>query len=56
MGDPLHMSGQQGKQSEKVREFAGRLGEKTGLSIEFWDETAHLKGSGTDTDGRAESA
>jgi len=38
MGDPLHMSGHQGKQSEKVREFAGRLGEKTGLSVEFWDE------------------
>ena len=38
MGDPLHMSGRQGSQSEKVREFAERLRQRTGLPIRFWDE------------------
>ena len=38
MGDPLHMSGRQGVQSEKAREFAERLRQRTGLPIRFWDE------------------
>lgn len=38
MGDPLHMSGRPGVQSEKVREFAERLRQRTGLPIRFWDE------------------
>lgn len=38
IGDPLHMSGRPGRQSEKVREFAERLRERTSLPIEFWDE------------------
>lgn len=37
-GDPIHMSGEQSQQSAKVREFAGRLHEKTGIAVEFWDE------------------
>lgn len=38
LGDPMHMSGQRGEQSENVREFAARLGAKTGLPVDFWDE------------------
>jgi putative Holliday junction resolvase len=38
MGDPLHLSGQQGRQSEHVREFAARLGEKARVPVAFWDE------------------
>lgn len=38
MGDPLHMSGRPGVQSEKAREFAERLRQRTGLPIRFWDE------------------
>jgi putative Holliday junction resolvase len=38
MGDPIHLSGRRGKQSEAVREFAARLHEKTGIPVEFWDE------------------
>lgn len=38
IGDPLHMNGKQGRQSEQVREFAGRLAETTGLPVKLWDE------------------
>jgi putative Holliday junction resolvase len=38
MGHPLHMSGHESRQSEYTREFAGRLAERTGLEIRFWDE------------------
>lgn len=38
MGDPQHMSGRRGRQSEEAREFAGRLKARTGLPIRFWDE------------------
>ncbi len=38
MGNPLHMSGREGKQAEYVREFGERLKTVTGLPIEFWDE------------------
>ncbi len=38
MGNPLHMSGRQSRQAEYTREFAERLGERTGLPVEFWDE------------------
>jgi putative Holliday junction resolvase len=38
MGQPLHMSGDEGRQVEYTREFAGRLAERTGLEITFWDE------------------
>lgn len=38
IGDPLHMNGKQGRQSEQVREFAGRLAERTGLPVKLWDE------------------
>ena len=38
MGNPVHMSGREGRQTEWVREFAGRLAARTGLEIKFWDE------------------
>ncbi len=38
VGHPLHMSGREGRQAEYVREFAGRLEERTGIPVEFRDE------------------
>ncbi len=38
VGDPIHMSGVRGEQSDNAREFAARLAGKTGLPVDFWDE------------------
>ncbi|HZT32394.1 MAG TPA: Holliday junction resolvase RuvX [Bryobacteraceae bacterium] len=38
LGNPLHMSGREGRQSAWVREFAGALGDATGLPVKLWDE------------------
>ena len=38
MGNPLHMSGRESRQSEYTREFAERLKAATGLPVEFRDE------------------
>ena len=38
MGNPLQMSGEESKQSEKAREFGERLRVETGLPVEYWDE------------------
>lgn len=38
MGNPLHMSGHAGRQSEWVQEFASALAERTGLPVTLWDE------------------
>lgn len=38
MGNPLHMSGHAGRQSEYTRDFAERLQAVTGLPVEFRDE------------------
>jgi len=38
MGNPLHMSGHEGRQVEYTREFADRLKERTGLAVIYWDE------------------
>ncbi len=38
MGQPLHMSGDESRQSAYTRGFADRLAAKTGLEIRFWDE------------------
>ena len=38
MGHPLHMSGDESRQSEYTREFATRLEATTGLPTKFWDE------------------
>ncbi len=60
MGDPVHLSGRQGRQSERVREFAERLSEAAGVPVEFWDERLTtveaqrvLKGSGISSRKRA---
>ena len=38
VGNPLHMSGDQSRQSEYTREFAERLGRHLNLPVVFWDE------------------
>lgn len=38
MGNPLHMSGTAGRQSEWAQEFAGALEECTGIPVRLWDE------------------
>jgi putative holliday junction resolvase len=38
MGNPVHMSGRESRQSAYTREFAARLAEHTGLEVRFWDE------------------
>ncbi len=38
IGKPLHMSGDESRQSEYTREFAERLARQTSLPVVFWDE------------------
>jgi len=38
MGNPLHMSGDAGRQAAYVHEFAERLAESTGTPLKYWDE------------------
>jgi putative Holliday junction resolvase len=38
VGLPLRMSSEEGRQSEKVREFAGWLEKAFGLPVHLWDE------------------
>ncbi len=38
VGNPKHMNGAEGRQSEWVREFAGKLEGHTGLEVRLWDE------------------
>jgi len=38
MGHPLHMSGDESRQSEYTREFADRLAAYTGIEVRLWDE------------------
>lgn len=37
-GNPLHMSGDESRQTEYVRVFADRLSAATGVPYEMWDE------------------
>lgn len=60
MGNPLHMSGDAGRQAAYVREFAERLSEYTGVPLRYWDErlttvAAHrvLRSSGIGIEKRA---
>ena len=60
MGDPLHMSGDSGTQSEWARAFAGTLERHTGLKVRMWDErlttveaSRVLRGSGISIEKRA---
>ena len=38
IGNPMHMSGRDGRQTEFARDFGQRLGATTGIAVEFWDE------------------
>ena len=38
IGRPLHLSGDESRQSEYTKEFAQRLAKHLGLPLEFWDE------------------
>jgi putative Holliday junction resolvase len=38
MGNPLHMSGDAGRQASWVREFADAIVKYTGLPVRLWDE------------------
>ncbi|HZT40442.1 MAG TPA: Holliday junction resolvase RuvX [Bryobacteraceae bacterium] len=38
IGDPIHMSGADSRQAAYAREFAEKLGARTGAAVEFWDE------------------
>ena len=38
IGKPLHMSGQNSRQSEYTLEFGERLARKSGLPVVYWDE------------------
>lgn len=38
MGNPLHMSGRAGRQSDYARDFSERLTEATRVPLIFWDE------------------
>jgi putative Holliday junction resolvase len=38
IGLPLNMNGSEGPQTERVREFAAKLGRRTGIPVELWDE------------------
>jgi putative Holliday junction resolvase len=38
VGKPLHMSGDESRQSEYTREFAERLGKALNLPVVYWDE------------------
>ncbi len=38
MGNPVHMSGDEGRQSEYSRDFAKRLQESAGVDVKLWDE------------------
>lgn len=59
MGNPIHMSGKEGRQSERAREFGERLSAAAGVPFAMWDERwttveAHrvLKESGMSLDKR----
>jgi putative holliday junction resolvase len=38
LGNPMHMSGDEGRQSEWVREFGAALEKRIGLPVKYWDE------------------
>lgn len=62
IGDPLHMSGDQSRQAQYIRDFGARLSERTGVPVRFWDERlttvqAHrvLRESGISIEKRAKA-
>lgn len=62
MGNPIHMSGIEGRQAAYVHEFAERLAAHTGIPLKYWDERlttveAHrvLRSSGIGIEKRAKA-
>lgn len=62
VGYPLHMSGDESRQSVYTRDFAERLVDRVGLPVRFWDERMTsveagrvLKQSGISIDKRAKA-
>ncbi len=62
MGNPLHMSGHEGRGTEHARDFAARLEAATGLPVQLWDERLTtvqaqrvLKESGVSIEKRAKA-
>lgn len=62
IGNPLHMSGHEGRSTELTREFASRLQAATGLPVQLWDERLTtvqaqrvLKESGVSIEKRAKA-
>ena len=60
MGNPIHMSGHEGRQAAYVHEFAERLAKETEVPLRYWDERlttveAHrvLRSSGIGIEKRA---
>jgi putative holliday junction resolvase len=43
MGNPMSMSGNEGRQSAWVRDFAERLHARSGLTVRLWDERLTTK-------------
>ncbi len=43
VGKPLHMSGDESRQSEYTREFAARLSQRLALPVVYWDERLSSK-------------
>ena len=38
LGNPIHMSGREGRQAEYVKDFARKLEARTGVAVKLWDE------------------
>lgn len=38
MGEPVHMSGRESRQSAYTHEFAERLSKQSGVPVQYWDE------------------
>ncbi len=62
VGNPLHMSGREGRQVEFARDFADRLKGAAGVPVQFWDERLTtveaqrvLKESGISIEKRAQA-
>ena len=61
VGNPINMNGTRGPRSELCQEFAGKLGEASGLPVVLWDErsttvTAIGYLNATDTRGKKRKA
>lgn len=61
VGEPVNMDGSRGARSEKAREFARKLGLRTGLPVELYDErrttlAASVFMNETDTRGKKRKA